>query len=147
MKERIPWLDYVRFFSIFLVILFHTPPQTPIMDGKVIINLRIPLFFCISGYLFNIVKYSTFGQFFKHRGKQILVPYVTFFVVFYALWLVVGRQLGDADVTWWQPLVDFVKGEPHTVLGTFWYLSCLFVMQITTSCSDGYLASGCFLPA
>lgn len=129
-KERIPWLDYVRFFSIFLVILFHTPPQTPILDGKIIINLRIPLFFCISGYLFNIAKYSNFGQFFSHRGRQILVPYLTFFIVFYVLWLLVGTKLGDANVAWWQPLVDFVKGEPHTVLGTFWYLSCLFVMQV-----------------
>ena len=146
-KERIPWLDYVRFFSIFLVILFHTPPQTPIMDGKVIINLRIPLFFCISGYLFNIAKYSTFGQFFKHRGKQILVPYVTFFVVFYALWLLVGRWLGDAHVAWWQPLVDFVKGEPHTVLGTFWYLSCLLVMQVLYFFMQRWLPKQWLFPA
>ena len=146
-KERIPWLDYVRFFSIFLVILFHTPPQTPILDGKIIINLRIPLFFCISGYLFNIAKYSSFGQFFKHRGKQILVPYVTFFVVFYALWLMVGAKLGDANVAWWQPLVDFVKGEPHTVLGTFWYLSCLLVMQVLYYFMQRWLRSQWVFPA
>ena len=146
-KERIPWLDYVRFFSIFLVILFHTPPQTPILDGKIIINLRIPLFFCISGYLFNIAKYSTFGQFFKHRGKQILVPYVTFFVVFYVLWLLVGAKLGDANVEWWQPMVDFVKGEPHTVLGTFWYLSCLLVMQVLYYFMQRWLPSQWVFPA
>ncbi len=146
-KERIPWLDYVRFFSIFLVILFHTPPQTPIMDGKVIINLRIPLFFCISGYLFDIAKYSTLGQFFKHRGRQILVPYFTFFVVFYALWLLVGQRLGDADVSWWQPLVDFVKGEPHTVLGTFWYLSCLLVMQLLYYLMQRWLPQQWVFPA
>ena len=128
--ERIPWVDYVRFFSIFLVILFHTPPQLPILDGKVIINLRIPLFFCISGFLFNIAKYGNFGEFFKHRGRQILVPYVTFFVLFYGLWLLVGRRLSGDDTLWWQPVVDFVKGEPHEVLGTFWYLSCLLVMQV-----------------
>lgn len=146
-QERIPWLDYVRFFSIFLVILFHTPPQTPIMDGKIIINLRIPLFFCISGFLFNIGKYSTFGQFFAHRGKQILVPYVTFFVVFYAMWLLFGMRLGDADVAWWQPMLDFVKGKPHTVLGTFWYLSCLMVMQVLYYFMQRWLPAQWLFPA
>lgn len=147
MKERIPWLDYVRFFSIFLVILFHTPPQTPILDGKIIINLRIPLFFCISGYLFNIGKYSKFWQFFSHRGKQILVPYVTFFIVFYVMWLLIGNKLGDAHVEWWQPFIDFVKGEPHTVLGTFWYLSCLFVMQVLYYFLQRLLPSQWLFPA
>lgn len=145
-KERIPWLDYVRFFSIFLVILFHTPPQTPILDGKIIINLRIPLFFCISGFLFNIAKYSSFGEFFRHRGKQILVPYVLFFIVFYALWLLFGAKLSHSSVTWWQPLVDFVKGEPHMVLGTFWYLSCLLVMQVLYYFMQRWLPSQWIFP-
>ena len=52
-KERQPWLDYVRFFSIFLVILFHTPPRMPMFDDAVILNLRIPVFFCISGFLYS----------------------------------------------------------------------------------------------
>ena len=146
-KARYPWLDYVRFFSIFLVILFHTPPHTPILDGKIIINLRIPLFFCISGYLYNIAKYNNFLQFFKHRGKQILVPYVTFFVLFYALWLAFGHRFETTEVKWWEPLVEFVKGEPQYVVGTFWYLSCLLSMQVLYYFMQRFLPSRWLFPA
>ena len=39
-QERQAWLDYVRFFSIFLVIVFHTPPRLALFDDAVILNLR-----------------------------------------------------------------------------------------------------------
>ncbi|MBQ1797897.1 MAG: acyltransferase family protein, partial [Muribaculaceae bacterium] len=82
-KERVVWLDYARFFSVFLVILFHTPPTTRVFDGRIACILFYTVFFTISGYLFDISRYSNFRQFFTHRGKQILVPYVTFFMVVY----------------------------------------------------------------
>lgn len=113
-KQRQAWLDYVRFFSIFLVIVFHTPPRLPLLDNAVVLNLRVPVFFCISGFLYSIDRWSSFKQYALHRSKQIVVPYVTFFLIFYPLWLVVGRRLGD----------------PKVVLPTFWYLSCLYAMQL-----------------
>lgn len=113
-KQRQAWLDYVRFFSIFLVIVFHTPPRLPLLDNAVVLNLRVPVFFCISGFLYSIDRWSGFKQYALHRSKQIVVPYVTFFLIFYPLWLVVGRRLGD----------------PKVVLPTFWYLSCLYAMQL-----------------
>lgn len=94
-KQRQAWLDYVRFFSIFLVIVFHTPPRLPLLDNAVVLNLRVPVFFCISGFLYSIDRWSSFKQYALHRSKQIVVPYVTFFLIFYTLWLVVGRRLGD----------------------------------------------------
>ena len=98
MKQRTPWLDYVRFFSIFLVILYHTPPRIELLDEAVILNLRVPVFFCISGFLFNDGRWSSFWRYAWHRGKQILIPYVLFFAVFYGLWLWFGRDLlGGAD--------------------------------------------------
>ena len=79
-KQRQAWLDYVRFFSIFLVIVFHTPPRLPLLDNAVVLNLRVPVFFCISGFLYSIDRWSGFKQYALHRSKQIVVPYVTFFL-------------------------------------------------------------------
>lgn len=132
-KERQAWLDYVRFFSIFLVILFHTPPRLPLFDDAVILNLRIPVFFCISGFLYSFDKWRGFKHYARHRAKQIIVPYVTFFIVFYLLWIFVGRRIGgeedrNADIL--LPLWEFLLGDPKIVVSTFWYIACLFTMQL-----------------
>ena len=34
-SERQAWLDYVRFFSIFLVVVVHTPPRLELFDDGV----------------------------------------------------------------------------------------------------------------
>ena len=45
-----------------------------------VLNLRVPVFFCISGFLYSIDRWSGFKQYALHRSKQIVVPYVTFFL-------------------------------------------------------------------
>lgn len=132
-KERYAWLDYVRFFSIFLVIVFHTPPRLATLDDAVILNLRVPVFFCVSGLLYSIDRWSVFWAYARHRAKQILVPYTTFFIIFYALWLVMGRAMvgpGEEAIPVLQPLWEFVLGNPNVVLKPFWYIACLFTMQM-----------------
>lgn len=129
---RIPWLDYVRFFSIFLVILYHTPPRLPLLDEAVILNLRVPVFFCISGFLFNDCRWSRFGSYALHRGRQVLVPYFLFTGFFYLLWLLVGRRLvsEEALTPISVPIIETLMGDPHVVEAPFWYITCLLVMQL-----------------
>lgn len=132
-KERQAWLDYVRFFSIFLVIVFHTPPRLPLIDDAVILNLRIPVFFCISGFLYSFDRWKCFSEYALHRARQILIPYTTFFIVFYILWIVVGRRIwagSEAGIPVLQPLWEFFLGDPKIVTAPFWYISCLFTMQL-----------------
>ncbi|MDY3734442.1 MAG: acyltransferase family protein, partial [Sodaliphilus sp.] len=66
-SERQAWLDYVRFFSIFLVIVFHTPPRLELFDDAVILNLRVPVFFCISGFLYSFDRWPRFTTYLRHR--------------------------------------------------------------------------------
>lgn len=130
-KNRKSWIDYVKFFSMMLVIFYHTPPRLETLDEVIVFNLRMPVFFCMSGFLFNIGKYNTFGKYVKRRIKQIIVPYVVFFAVFYPLWLLAGRALmGEQAIYALTPLYEFVTGQPNVVVATFWYLACLFTMQL-----------------
>lgn len=138
-SERQAWLDYVRFFSIFLVIVFHTPPRLELFDDAVILNLRVPVFFCISGFLYSFDRWPRFTTYLRHRAQQIIVPYCTFFVIFYALWLAVGRRMVGAEeeaISVWQPVVEFVCGNPQTVVAPFWYIACLFTMQLLYWCIE-----------
>ena len=138
-SERQAWLDYVRFFSIFLVIVFHTPPRLELFDDAVILNLRVPVFFCISGFLYSFDRWPRFTTYLRHRAQQIIVPYCTFFVIFYALWLAVGRRMVGAEeeaISVWLPVEEFVCGNPQTVVAPFWYIACLFTMQLLYWCIE-----------
>lgn len=130
-KVRQPWLDYVRLASIFLVILYHTPPRVPLVDDAVVLNLRVPVFFLVSGFLYSD-RWRSFGAYLKHRSKQILVPYTTFFILFYALWLCPGTHTAPDGhaIAWWVPLQEWAWGYPREVCGPFWYIACLFTMQM-----------------
>jgi len=116
-----------------LVVIYHTPPRFDTAHEVALFNMGAPVFFFAAGYLFNIDRFKNFAHFIKHRARQLLVPYVTFFIVFYALWLIVGRRMAGPEeqaISIYKPLWDLVTGQPSTVLGPFWFLACLFTMQL-----------------
>ena len=134
--KRQAWLDYIKFIAMFLVVVYHTPPRCE-CDGHVhelaLFNMGAPVFFFAAGYLFNIAKQKNFLNFLLHRARQILVPYTSFFIIFYALWLFVGRRMAGPEeqaIDTLVPVWQFIQGMPDVVLGTFWFLAALFTMQV-----------------
>ena len=131
--KRQAWLDYIKFIAMTLVVVYHTPPRYDSAHEAALFNMGAPVFFFAAGYLFNIAKQKNFFTFLRHRARQILVPYTTFFIIFYALWLVVGRRVAGPDeqaIDVLTPLLQFVQGTPDVVLGPFWFLAALFTMQV-----------------
>lgn len=131
--KRQAWLDYLKLIAMFLVVVYHTPPRFDTAHEVALFNMGAPVFFLAAGYLFNIAKLKGFLSFLRHRASRILVPYATFFVVFYALWLVVGRRMAGPEeqaIDVLTPLWQFVQGTPDVVLGPFWFLACIFTMQV-----------------
>ena len=131
--KRQAWLDYIKFIAMFLVVVYHTPPRYDNAHEAALFNMGAPVFFFAAGYLFNIARQKNFFSFLAHRARQILVPYTTFFIIFYALWLVVGRRMAGPEeqaIGICEPLWQFVQGTPDVVLGPFWFLAALFTMQV-----------------
>ena len=133
MQQRRAFLDYLKFIAMFLVVVYHTPPRYDKAQEAALFNLGAPVFFFAAGYLFNIARQRVFWAFVKHRARQLLVPYTTFFIVFYLLWLLVGRRMAGPDemaIDTLKPVWQFVEGTPDVVLGTFWFIAALFTMQV-----------------
>ena len=131
--KRQAWLDYIKLMAMFLVVVYHTPPRYDNAHEAALFNMGAPVFFFAAGYLFNIAKQKGFLSFLSHRARQILVPYTTFFIIFYALWLVVGRRMAGPEemaIDRLTPLWQFIQGTPDVVLGPFWFLAALFTMQV-----------------
>ena len=131
--KRQAWLDYMKFIAMFLVVVYHTPPRYDNAHEAALFNMGAPVFFFAAGYLFNIVRQRGFLSFLLHRARQILVPFTTFFIIFYALWLVVGRRMAgpeEMSIDTLTPVWQFIQGTPDVVLGPFWFLAALFTMQV-----------------
>ncbi len=131
--QRQAWLDYMKFIAMALVVFHHTPPRYEPAHEQALIYVGMPMFFFAAGYLFNIAKQKDFWTFLKHRARKILIPYTTFFIVFYALWLVVGRRMAGPEemaIDPMTPLWQFITGSPDVVVAPFWFLATIFTMQI-----------------
>jgi fucose 4-O-acetylase-like acetyltransferase len=131
--KRQAWLDFIKLMAMFLVVVYHTPPRYDNAHEAALFNMGAPVFFFAAGYLFNIARQKGFLTFLCHRARQILVPYTTFFIIFYALWLAVGRRMAGPEemaIDRLTPLWQFIQGTPDVVLGPFWFLAALFTMQV-----------------
>ena len=131
--NRKAWLDYIKFIAMTLVVVYHTPPRYDTAHEAALFNMGAPVFFFAAGYLFNIARQNGFLSFLRHRARQLLVPYTTFFILFYALWLVVGRRMAGPEeqaIGILTPVWQFLQGTPEVVLGPFWFIAALFTMQV-----------------
>lgn len=71
---RIDWIDLTKGIAIFLMVCGHT--SIPLSISNWIWSFHMPLFFIISGILFNATKYPNFNLFIKKRGKTLIIPYI-----------------------------------------------------------------------
>ena len=123
----------MKFIAMSLVVFHHTPPRYEPSHEQALIYVGMPMFFFASGYLFKITKEQHFLAFLKRRARQILIPYTTFFIVFYALWLLVGRRMAGPEemaIDPLTPLWQFISGQPDVVVAPFWFLATMFTLQL-----------------
>lgn len=79
---RFEWIDLAKFTSIFLVVLFHSPPSIGgTIAGTTLSHVRLPSFFFYAGLLFSFSRHQSFISFVKYRSKQLLIPYFLFILV------------------------------------------------------------------
>lgn len=79
MSKRISYIDTVKGIGIVLVILGHTY-QVPQLLHDAIYSFHMPLFFVVSGYVYNETRYSQYSikDYLMKRAKDYLVPYYVF---------------------------------------------------------------------
>ena len=127
-KNRIEWVDRCKCIAIYLVVFGHF-----CLDNKYVYAFHMPLFFFLSGYVFNEKKYE-FKDFLKSRINGILIPYIFFYLLTWMYWLVVERNFRSVDLEWWQPLLGLIYSSPQLngYMGhnaVLWFLPCLFIVE------------------
>lgn len=92
-NKRLEWIDVAKGIGIVLVVMGHTiVPQLKETEiggfiWNFIYNFHMPLFFFISGWLFErrLEHYTSKGKFISDKLKFLMLPYLTFSIIAYLL--------------------------------------------------------------
>lgn len=103
--ERKDWIDQLRGFAFFIVVLCHASVLGVI--SHVGAAFHMPLFFMISGLLFypeKVLERSLISQV-GHKFQSIIIPY--FWVVFslFPIWVLNYRVLRKGKANYWHTLI------------------------------------------
>jgi fucose 4-O-acetylase-like acetyltransferase len=127
---RIGWLDMAKGYGIILVIFAHLDMRKL---GDWIYSFHIPLFFFLSGYVFN-AKYD-FKTILKKKCKSILIPYFSLGILLIAFWTLDTYYLYDGGAINFPHYRDVFLNFLHSLViqkrfTTLWYIACLFFLNI-----------------
>jgi len=137
MKKRINYIDLLRGFAIFLIVLYHMIGYSKNLDDTLIYlsSFHVSLFFLISGFTYNS-KDISFKEYFKHKFKRIMIPFFIFSILFLIPYYLFESMTGMSNET--LEITHFIKGiiygsGVHDLLKQntpLWFLPCLFITEI-----------------
>ena len=99
-SNNLKYIDSCKAIGITLVVLGHTY-GIPQIANDILNSFHMPLFFIISGFLYNEEKYNRycFKQVFAKKFKNYLIPYFSFAfinLILQILWnIVIKKQIVD----------------------------------------------------
>ena len=108
-KDRIAYLDFVKFVAILLVCISHSYFMTPILQSAlspIIRSLNMPLFMLVCGYFSSSSLNLPMKTLLMKKGKQLLIPVVCCTIITIILFGGVFRE---------------------EIIGCVWFLRTLFV--------------------
>ena len=129
-KKRIDYIDIFRSFGIITMVLGHIGFGAAF--DHFIHAFHMPMFFWISGFLFNPdqAKSMTFPAFAAKKAKTLLSPYFAFglghFLLMFLGLLLIGRGMD------WQPLLHllWVNTDGLGICGALWFLTALLIADL-----------------
>ena len=135
---RLAWIDALKGFGIILVVFAHY--NLPAALDTYIFSFHMPLFFFISGFLFNFVKYTESAtNFVKGRFKSLIIPYFAFAVLTCLFYFLLDEVYspGVTNIKFFEPdilymiySILYASGPMISYNSPLWFLTCLFVTEL-----------------
>lgn len=135
---RLHWIDTLKGIGIMLVVLGHHSLPTAL--DTYIFSFHMPLFFFISGFIFDFGKYSKSGaNFVKGKFRSLIIPYFFFALLtclFYCLLdaayqpIVTNIEFCGANALYRIYSILYALGPLISYNPPLWFLPCLFVTEL-----------------
>ncbi|MGB9132259.1 MAG: acyltransferase family protein [Methanosarcina sp.] len=135
---RLHWIDSLKGIGIMFVVLAHH--SLPIALDTYIFSFHMPLFFFISGFVFDFGKYAeSASNFVKGRFKSLIVPYFCFAVITCLFYFLLDELYtpGVRSIEFFEN--SMFHGISHILVGfgpaisynpPLWFLTCLFITEL-----------------
>jgi acyltransferase len=128
--RRLDWLDALRGLAIIFVVLGHTL-NTPASLTTYVYTFHVPLFFFISGYLFNLARNNSFRGFLFKRFQRLIIPLFFFEFLAYILEDVAFRSPFKRPENVIYELFNGITNKEFAILNApVWFLFTLFLVEI-----------------
>ena len=131
MNERIEYVDIAKGLGMLTIIWGHIVLTG--ITNSFVYAFHIPLFFFMSGMMYNKEKYPYFKDFFVSRIKSLLIPYSIYSVLTWIVWAIFSLVKGG-DVDLFAPLLQTIVAQGsggflvHNV--PLWFVTCLFMVEM-----------------
>lgn len=131
---RLHWIDTLKGIAITLVVFAHH--SLPVTLNTYIYSFHMPLFFFISGFLFDFRKYAkSASNFVKRRLKSLIVPYFFFALLTCLFYFLLEKifHFGYFKISTFYDVIYIIlcaPGDRDLVNPPLWFLPCLFVTEL-----------------
>lgn len=135
--ERIGWIDTLRAFAVFAIVLGHTLRNATVVYPW-LYSFHVPLCVLTSGIVFHVGQ-KKFGTFLKEKFRALMIPYYCFALISIVIYAILGSKMektvgGGYDVSPLQSVIGMLYANSGTGLMRWnmplWYIPMIFVLLL-----------------
>lgn len=122
-QKRIHWVDSARGVCMFFVMMVHADRAELTIFPHFFLPFFLPLFFVVSGYLFNANR--NWKDFLQREWHGLIVPYLCISFFWFLLKSPLALYRGEFP--------DFVTDAFYDIMTgrVYWFVACLLIVQIS----------------
>lgn len=128
---RLDYIDIAKALGMFTIMWGHI--RLSGWSFAFVYGFHIPLFFFLSGMVFDRNRYGNFRGFLLKKTKSLLIPYVVFSFLFWLVWASFSYVTHANVPSYWKPLAEtfIAQGSGGFLVHNvpLWFVTCLFVVE------------------
>jgi fucose 4-O-acetylase-like acetyltransferase len=134
--QRLDWMDIARGMGMIMVVYGHSYGP----ENRYFYLFHMPLFFILSGYLYN--EQHSFGQYFVKKLTSLYIPFAGWNLIVMLTRLVWADQNGFLTPELLEGRLENIRnmlltvGKDGSYMGATWFLGSLFVISIAYKLVD-----------
>lgn len=142
-EKRLSFLDIAKGISITLVVVGHIVTDESNIIRTWLYSFHLPIFFIISGFLFNLTNNKSVSkQFIKKKATSLLLPYLSLAIInYFALMIIAWKENYFTAQLAIDHIIYILKLCGRSAI---WFLPCIFISDLSFKIIDTNISNRFF---